>query len=84
MWFPPIKEDDYIGYGNVDKVQEEPFGELMVLLCQWMKQSNNGFHCFCHQLVNLFIEREAEVLEVIDVQNESFGERMNNSLPRKC
>ena len=30
MWFPPIKEDDYIGYGNVDEVQEEPFGELMV------------------------------------------------------
>ena len=28
--------------------------------------------------------REAEVLEVIDVQNESFGERMNNSLSRKC
>ena len=30
MWFPPTKEDDYIGYGNVDEVQEEPFGELMV------------------------------------------------------
>ena len=63
-------EDAYIRGGIVNEVKEEPFGE------QWMKKvtSNNGFHSFCHHSVHLFVEEEGEVLEVIDMQNESFSE----------
>ena len=53
------------------EVQEEPFGELtLVLLCE----SQDGCNCCCHHPVHLLIEEEGETLEVIDVQDESFGE----------
>ena len=40
-----------------------------------MKEVNNhGFFLLLSSPVHLFIEEECDVLEVIDVQNESFGE----------
>ena len=53
------------------EIQEEPFGELtLVLLCE----SQDGCNCCCDDPVHLLIEEEGETLEVIDVQDESFGE----------
>ena len=64
-------EDDYTGGGHVVETQEEPFGELtLVLLCE----SQDGCNCCCDDPVHLLIEEEGETLEVIDVQDESFGE----------
>ena len=63
-------EDAYTGGENVVEVQEESFGEHY----HYCVNQKHACHCCCHHPVHLLIEEGGETLEVIDVQNESFGE----------